>query len=108
MKAVAYFLRLGTIGFGGPIATVDFMQRDLVEHRGWIDRRDLLDGVAPGQGLTNRRDSRLWVVSAAVFAVIAAWPTTAIALVTLALLWRFKIPEPVVIVAVGSLGLLTN
>jgi chromate transporter len=44
-----YFVRLGTIGFGGPIATVGYMQRDLVERRGWIDRKDFLDGVALGQ-----------------------------------------------------------
>ena len=37
------------MGFGGPIATVGYMQRDLVEHRRWIDRRDFLDGVALGQ-----------------------------------------------------------
>lgn len=33
-RLVLYFLRLGTIGFGGPIATVGYMQRDLVERRG--------------------------------------------------------------------------
>ena len=44
-----YFLGLGTWGFGGPIATVGYMQRDLVEGRGWISRKDLLDGVALGQ-----------------------------------------------------------
>ncbi|TMB90219.1 MAG: chromate efflux transporter [Chloroflexi bacterium] len=44
-----YFLGLGTWGFGGPIATVGYMQRDLVEKRGWIDRQDFLDGVALGQ-----------------------------------------------------------
>jgi chromate transporter len=49
MRVLRYFMRLGTIGFGGPIATVGYMQRDLVEHRGWIDRRDFLDGVALGQ-----------------------------------------------------------
>src|SRR3981081_4335313 len=48
-RVLRYFARLGTIGFGGPIATVGYMQRDLVEHRGWIDRRDFLDGVALGQ-----------------------------------------------------------
>ena len=48
-RLLGYFLRLGTIGFGGPIATVGYMQRDLVEQRGWIDRRDFLDGVALGQ-----------------------------------------------------------
>ena len=45
----AYFLGLGTWGFGGPIATVGYMQRDLVEDRHWISRGDFLDGVALGQ-----------------------------------------------------------
>jgi len=30
----AYFLRLGTWGFGGPVALVGYMHRDLVERRG--------------------------------------------------------------------------
>jgi chromate transporter len=46
---LGYFLGLGTWGFGGPIATVGYMQRDLVERRGWLDRQDFLDGVALGQ-----------------------------------------------------------
>ncbi|MBI4491210.1 MAG: chromate efflux transporter [Chloroflexi bacterium] len=34
---VRYFLKLGSLGFGGPIALVGFMYRDLVERRRWID-----------------------------------------------------------------------
>jgi chromate transporter len=37
-RIVAYFLKLGAIGFGGPIATVGYMQRDLVEQRQWMGR----------------------------------------------------------------------
>jgi len=48
---LAYFLGLGTWGFGGPIATVGYLQRDLVERRRWISRTDFLDGVALGQAM---------------------------------------------------------
>ncbi len=44
-----YFLRLGTTGFGGPIALAGFMQRDLVDERHWISRQDYLDGLALAQ-----------------------------------------------------------
>src|SRR5258707_5631143 len=44
-----YFLGLGTWGFGGPIASVGYMQRDLVERRGWLGEAEFLDGVALGQ-----------------------------------------------------------
>jgi chromate transporter len=39
---------------------------------------------------------------------VTSWPTAAIALVTLGLLWRFKIPEPAVVIAAGALGLLIH
>jgi chromate transporter len=44
-----YFLRLGTIGFGGPVALVEYMRRDLVERRGWIAEPDYRDGLALSQ-----------------------------------------------------------
>src|SRR6478735_397481 len=44
-----YFLRLGTFGFGGPIALAGYMQRDLVETRGWVSRADYLEGLAFSQ-----------------------------------------------------------
>jgi chromate transporter len=44
-----YFLVLGSLGFGGPIATVGYMQRDLVEQRQWMSKEDLVDGIALGQ-----------------------------------------------------------
>jgi chromate transporter len=44
-----YFLRLGTFGFGGPIALVGYMQRDLVERRGWVSEGDYREGLALSQ-----------------------------------------------------------
>jgi chromate transporter len=46
---VTYFLRLGTTGFGGPIALVGYMQRDLVEARRWISKQDYVEGLALAQ-----------------------------------------------------------
>ncbi len=44
-----YFLKLGTLGFGGPIALAGYMQRDLVDERGWIAPDDYKQGLALAQ-----------------------------------------------------------
>src|SRR5438094_960273 len=44
-----YFLKLGTIGFGGPVALVGYMQRDLVERRRWIGDEEYKLGLALAQ-----------------------------------------------------------
>jgi chromate transporter len=46
---VGYFLWLGTVGFGGPIALAGHMQQDLVDERGWISKEDYLEGLALAQ-----------------------------------------------------------
>jgi chromate transporter len=46
---VGYFLRLGTFGFGGPIALAGAMQRDLVEDRGWVSKDEYVKGLALAQ-----------------------------------------------------------
>jgi len=46
---VGYFLRLGAFGFGGPIALAGYMQRDLVETRGWVTKDDYVKGLALAQ-----------------------------------------------------------
>lgn len=48
-QIVLYFLKLGTIGFGGPVALTGYMYRDLVEKRGWISEEDYKDGLALSQ-----------------------------------------------------------
>jgi chromate transporter len=44
-----YFLKLGAIGFGGPVALVGYMHRDLVEQRKWITEEDYKEGLALAQ-----------------------------------------------------------
>src|SRR6184192_2243464 len=48
-RFVGYFLWLGTVGFGGPIALAGHMQQDLVEKRHWISKQDYLEGLALAQ-----------------------------------------------------------
>jgi chromate transporter len=44
-----YALQLGTLGFGGPVALVGYMHRDLVERRGWISESDYKEGLTLAQ-----------------------------------------------------------
>jgi chromate transporter len=44
-----YFLKLGSTGFGGPVALVGYMRKDLVENRKWISEEDYKQGLALAQ-----------------------------------------------------------
>src|SRR5438105_13611012 len=48
-KLTFYFLELGSIGFGGPVALVGYMYRDLVETRKWISDSDYKEGLTLAQ-----------------------------------------------------------
>src|SRR5512141_1251346 len=48
-QLVTYFLKLGTIGFGGPVALVGYMHRDLVEKNKWISEEDYKEGLTLAQ-----------------------------------------------------------
>lgn len=48
-QLVTYMLRLGTLGFGGPVALAGYMRRDLVERRGWITEADYKEGLTLAQ-----------------------------------------------------------
>src|SRR3954468_5251464 len=48
-QLMLYALRLGTLGFGGPVALVGYMHRDLVENRRWISEADYKEGLALAQ-----------------------------------------------------------
>jgi chromate transporter len=46
---VLYFLKLGAWGFGGPVALVSYMHRDLVQEKKWISEEDYKEGLALAQ-----------------------------------------------------------
>ena len=48
-QLIAYFLRLGALGFGGPVALAGYMDRDLVERRQWFTEADYKEGLALAQ-----------------------------------------------------------
>jgi chromate transporter len=48
-RFAGYFLWLGTVGFGGPIALAGHMQQDLVDDRRWVRKEDYLEGLALAQ-----------------------------------------------------------
>ena len=48
-ELVRYMTKLGTIGFGGPVALVGYMHRDLVEERKWISEADYKEGLTLAQ-----------------------------------------------------------
>jgi len=49
LQLVGYFLRLGSLGFGGPVALVAAMRRNLVEERKWIPESEFKTGLALAQ-----------------------------------------------------------
>src|SRR6202045_1315621 len=70
-ELVRYFLRLGFLGFGGPVALVGQMERELVVERQWLTKEQMREAIAicqftsrtagdPGRHL--RRLSPLWVL----------------------------------------------
>ncbi len=83
-----YFLRLGSLGFGGPIALAGYMQRDLVP-RGWITHEEYLQGLAFAQMMPGPLAAQLamWIgflrhgiLGASVVGVVFILPTYLIAL----------------------------
>jgi chromate transporter len=48
---VGYYLRLGTLGFGGPVALCGQMERELVQDRKWVTKEEMREAIAVCQSL---------------------------------------------------------
>jgi chromate transporter len=93
-----YFLSLGALGFGGPIALAGYMQRDLVERRRWFTEEDYKEGLALAQLAPGPLAAQLaiylgcvrgGVLGATVIGVVFVVPSFLIVLVLAALYVRF-------------------
>jgi chromate transporter len=51
LEIVRYFLRLGTLGFGGPVALCGLMEKELVAEKGWLTKEEMRDAIAVSQSL---------------------------------------------------------
>jgi len=79
-QLVRYMLALGTWGFGGPVALVGYMYRDLVEKRHWISEGDYKEGLAlaqlmPGPLARSSRSTSATFTTAPVARPWSAWPS---------------------------------
>jgi chromate transporter len=50
-KLALYFFRLGTLGFGGPVALCGLMERELVSEKAWLSKDEMRDAIAISQSL---------------------------------------------------------
>src|SRR5207245_2449269 len=87
-----YFWKLGSIGFGGPVALVGYMYRDLVEKRGWISDEDYKEGLTLAQLMPGPLAAQLAMYLGYVHYRIAGATVAGIA---------FVLPSFVMVVAIG-------
>src|SRR5512142_124975 len=88
-ELVCYFLGLGALGFGGPIALAGYMQRDLIERR-WITQQEYIEGLAFSQMMPGPLAAQLamWigfirhgVIGASLVGIVFIFPTYLIVLI---------------------------
>jgi chromate transporter len=91
-QLVGYMLGLGTWGFGGPVALVGYMYRDLVEKRHWMTEADYKEGMAIAQLMPGPLAAQL-----AIYLGFVHYRVLGATLVGLA----FVIPSFVMVVAIG-------
>src|SRR5438874_1389454 len=87
-----YFLKLGSIGFGGPVALVGYMYRDLVENRHWIGDEDYKEGLTLAQLMPGPLAAQLAMYLGYVHYRIAGATVAGIA---------FVLPSFLMVVAIG-------
>src|SRR5215475_7399732 len=89
-----YFLRLGLLGFGGPVALVGQMERELVADRGWLSKEQMREAIAICQSLPGPLAIQVGIYIA--WLRCGFWGAWAGG-------WAFILPNFVIVAALGAL-----
>src|SRR5215472_16233331 len=93
-EVVVYFLRLGVLGFGGPVALVGQMERELVAERKWLTKEQMREAIAICQSLPGPLAIQVGIYVAYLRGGFgAAWAGG----------WAFIFPNFVIVAALGAL-----
>ena len=91
---VRYFLRLGLLGFGGPVALVGQMERELVGEKKWLTKDEMREGIAVCQSLPGPLAIQVGIwVSYIRGGFWGAWAGG----------WAFILPNFIIVAALGAL-----
>jgi chromate transporter len=89
-----YYLRLGTLGFGGPVALVGLMERELVGQRKWLTKEEMRESIAVCQSLPGPLAIQVGIlISYLRGGFWGAWAGG----------WAFILPNFVIVAALGAL-----
>ena len=93
-ELVRYFLRLGFLGFGGPVALVGQMERELVADKGWLTKEQMRQAIAVCQSMPGPLAIQVGIyVSYLRGGFWGAWAGG----------WSFILPNFVIVAALGAL-----
>jgi chromate transporter len=93
-EVTAYFLRLGLLGFGGPVALVGQMERELVAEKGWLSKEEMRESIAICQSLPGPLAIQVGIYISYLRAGFwGAWAGG----------WAFIFPNFVIVAALGAL-----
>src|ERR1700746_3546179 len=93
-ELVPYFLRLGVLGFGGPVALVGQMERELVDERKWLTKDQMREAIAICQSLPGPLAIQVGIyISYLRCGFWGAWAGG----------WAFILPNFVIVAALGAL-----
>src|SRR5205823_5947530 len=91
---VRYFLRLGLLGFGGPVALVGQMERELVGEKKWLTKDEMREGIAVCQSLPGPLAIQVGIwISYIRGGFWGAWAGG----------WAFILPNFIIVAALGAL-----